>query len=186
MTSLVNSQGTKIEELKNLVKDLATTPPTPTPSFTTEDRKMLTDQSSILTSQARLLKTICETVAQLLTATQQTVAVAEGEKSKVVAVEEPSSSSVPPPIVNVVEEGDDEEDEDMEPHDEEPSSSHKDRGDDDDDYEDGISRVYCKNISKITQSQGTQGSTEGRVAESSQPQGEQPPPEKLNQVPIKP
>ena len=178
LTNLVNSQGIKVEELKNFLKNLPTTPSTPTPSFTTEDRKMLTDHSSILTSQAGLLKTICKTLAQLLTATQQTAVVAEGEKSKAATAEKPSSSNVPPPIVNIEEVGDDEEDEDMEPHDEEPSSSHKDGGDNDDDDEDGASLLSRKNTSKAAQSQGAKRSTEGEAADRSQPQGEQPLPEK--------
>ena len=83
MANLVNIQGTKIEELKNLVKALPTTPPTPTLSFTSKDRTMLQGHSTILKSQAGLLKTICETLEQLLTATQQTLVptVAEGDKS---------------------------------------------------------------------------------------------------------
>jgi len=88
LTNLVNSQGTKIEELKNLVKDLPTMSPTPSSSFTPEDRKMLTDHSSILTSQAGFMKSICDTLEQLLTASRvqplqtSSLAVAEGRKVK--------------------------------------------------------------------------------------------------------
>ena len=86
---------------------------------------MLTDQSFILTSQDGLLKTICDTLEQLLTATSiqplqtSSLAVVEGEKSKdaaATAAEKPSSSSVPPPRVIIEEEADDEEYEDIEPH----------------------------------------------------------------------
>ena len=43
LTTLVNIQGTRREELKNLIKAIPTTPPTPSPSFTQTD--LLSDWS---------------------------------------------------------------------------------------------------------------------------------------------
>jgi len=89
-TTLVNGQGTQIQELKNLVQAIPTS--TPAPSFTSKDRKTLTNHSNILTSQASLLATICSTLQQLLTATKQTPAVAEGERAAAADQQTPSSS----------------------------------------------------------------------------------------------
>ena len=99
LTTLVNSQGTRIEELINLVKAIPLTPPTPSSSFTTEDRTMLQSHSTILTSQDGLLKTIAETLERLLTANKQTSgpAMAEGEKSIAVDAAVIPSNSVPLP-----------------------------------------------------------------------------------------
>ena len=115
----------------NKVEAIPTTPPIP--SFTSEDCTVLQNHTTILMSQAGLLKTICETLQRLLTASKQTSspAVAEGEKAaeKPTAAAIPSSSSIPPPqskMVEIVEDEDDEEDEDINIHDDEPSSSTKD------------------------------------------------------------
>ena len=62
LTTLVNGQGTQIQELKDMVPGLPKTTPAPSPSFTSEERKTLTDHSNILTSQATLLNTICTTL----------------------------------------------------------------------------------------------------------------------------
>ena len=73
LTTLVNSQGMLIHQLKDLIKALPTSP-----SFTSEDRQTLNKNSSILTSQGSLLTTICSTLQQLLTASTHTPAVAGG------------------------------------------------------------------------------------------------------------
>jgi len=168
---------------------------TPTASITADDRKLLTDHSSILTSQAGLLTSICDTQQQLRTTSKtqppQTLspAVADGEKRT--AADKPSSSSiVPSPIVNIEEEGDDdEEDENTDLQEDEPSSSRKDGGDDDDNDDDDDDDRPSLLSRKAVQTQGAPKSSVGGAAESSQPQGEKPPPEKTQsgtQQPLNP
>ena len=161
LTTLVNGQGTLLHELKDKIKALPTSP-----SFTSADRETLTKNQNILTSQASLLSTICSTLQQLLTASKQAPAVAEGEK----AADKPSSS-VPPVIP--IEEEEDEDAKEGDDHDDEPSSSRKDGGDDDDDDEDGPSLLSRKITSMAAQVQPATRSAEGEAAEGSQPQGEQ-------------